>query len=136
MSKHLLTINSIADRTRAARYVAQAPFGTRVEFRAAKRSLPQNDRMWAMLTDIAAQKQHGGRKYTPDQWKALFMHACGREMQFVPTLDGTSFMPLGYRSSELSKAEMSGLIEFMMAWGAENGVIFHDQEPSAEGVAA
>lgn len=127
MSRHLVTIRSTADRARVANYVAQAPFGTRVEFRAAKRSLPQNDRMWAMLTDIAAQKEHGGRKYTPDQWKCLFMHACGREMQFVPSLDGTSFMPLGYRSSELSKAEMSDLIDCMQAWGSENGVVFHDQ---------
>ena len=131
MSRHLLTIHSAADRARAAKYIADCPFGTRVEFKAAKRTLPQNDRMWAMLTDIAQQKEHCGRKYTPDQWKPLFMHACGREMQFVPTLDGQSFMPLGYRSSELSKDEMSALIEFMFAWGAENGVTFHDQAESA-----
>ena len=129
MSRHLLTINGNVDRARAARYIAQAPSGTRVEFRAAKRTLPQNDRMWAMLTDIAAQKEHCGRKYTPDRWKVLFMQACGSEMEFVPTLDGNSFMPMGYRSSELSKAEMSALIECMFAWGAENGVTFHDQTP-------
>jgi hypothetical protein len=129
MSRHLLTLYSSADRLRAANYVAKAPFGTRVEFKPAKRSLPQNDRIWAMLTDIAQQKEHCGRKYTPDTWKILFMHACGREMQFVPTLDGSSFMPLGYRSSELSKGEMSELIECIAAWGAENGVTFHD--PSA-----
>lgn len=137
MSRHVLAIHSTADRARAARYIAQCPFGTRVELKAAKRSLPQNDRMWAMLTDIAAQKQHAGRKYTPDQWKALFMHACGREMQFIPSLDGATFMPLGHRSSDLSKAEMSELIEFMLAWGTQNGVVFHDgQQPQAEGVAA
>jgi hypothetical protein len=99
-----------------------------VEFKAAKRSLPQNDRMWAMLTDIAKQKEHAGRKYTPNKWKALFMHACGQEMDFAPTLDGKSFQPLGFRSSDLTKDEMSALIEFMFAWGAENGVTFHDQE--------
>lgn len=132
MSRHLLTIHSTADRARAARYVAQAPFGTRIEFKAAKRTLPQNDRMWAMLTDIARQKEHSGRKYTPDEWKVLFMHACGRETQFVPALNGTGFLPLGYRSSDLSKAEMSDLIEFMMAWGTENGVTFHDQAPAGD----
>lgn len=130
MSRHLIPINSTADRARVARYVAQAPFGTRVEFKASKRSLPQNDRMWAMLTDIAAQKEHAGRKYTPDIWKVLFMSACGREVQFAPTLDGTAFLPLGYRSSDLTKQEMSDLIEFMLAWGSENGVTFHDQPPA------
>ena len=130
MSRHEIVINTTADRARVARYVATAPFGTRVQLLASKRTLPQNARMWAMLTDIARQKDHGGRKYTPDQWKCLFMHACGREMQFVPSLDGASFMPLGYRSSELSKQEMSDLIECMLAWGAENGVVFHDQPPA------
>lgn len=131
MSRHLIAINSTADRERLARYIAQAPFGTRVELKAAKRTLPQNDRMWAMLTDIAAQKEHAGRKYTPDIWKALFMSACGREVQFVPALDGTTCLPLGYRSSDLSKGEMSDLIEFMFSWGAQHGVVFHDQESAA-----
>jgi hypothetical protein len=131
MSRHLLALYGAADRERAARYIAKAPSGTRVEFKAAKRTLPQNDRMWAMLTDIAAQKEHGGRKYTPDEWKVLFMHACGRETQFAPALNGNGFLPLGYRSSDLSKQEMSDLIEFMFAWGAENGVVFHDQHEAA-----
>ena len=126
MSRHLVTIRSTADKIRAAEYLSQAPFGTRVEFRAAKRTLPQNDRMWAMLTDVSRQKQHHGRKYTPDQWKCIFMNALGREIEIVPTLDGSSIMPLGYRSSELSKGEMSDLIELMMSWGAQNGVIFQD----------
>lgn len=128
MSRHLIAINSTADRERVARYAAVAPFGTRVEFKASKRTLPQNDRMWAMLTDIAKQKDHCGRKYTPDLWKCIFMHALGQEVQFIPSLDEKSFIPLGYHSSDLSKAEMSGLIEFMMAWGTQNGVQFHDPE--------
>ena len=43
MSRHLVVINSTADRERAARYVALAPFGTRLELKASKRTLPQND---------------------------------------------------------------------------------------------
>jgi hypothetical protein len=136
VSRALIVLNGNADRMRVVRWAEQAPFGTRVEFKQTKRSLPQNDRMWAMLTDIAAQKEHCGRKYTPDQWKVLFMHACGREMQFVPTLDGQSFMPLGYRSSELSKDEMSALIDCMLSWGAENGVTFHDQAEAACGMSS
>jgi hypothetical protein len=130
LSRHTFVLNSSADKARAARDLARAPFGTRVEFKAAKRTLPQNDHMWAILTDIAQQKEHCGRKYTPDDWKVLFMHACGREMQFVPSLDGNGFMPMGYRSSDLSKREMSDLIDFMLAWGAENNVVFHDQPPA------
>jgi hypothetical protein len=128
MSRALVVINQPVDRQRVAKWAQTAPWGTRVEFKEAKRTLPQNSRMWAMLTDIATQVDHQGRKYTPDQWKVLFMHACGREVQFLPALDGSAFIPWGQSSSDLGKAEMSDLIEFMMAWGAEHGVVFHDQQ--------
>lgn len=126
MSRALITLYQKSDRERASRAIAICPDGTRVELKAAKRTLPQNDRMWAMLTDVSQQKDHCGRRYTPDQWKVLFMHACGREVQFLPGLDGKTFIPWGQSSSDLSVEEMSNLIEFMFAWGAENGVIFHD----------
>lgn len=132
MTRYLSVLNSPLDRARAIGWIRQAPDGTRVELKAAKRSLPQNDRMWAMLSDIATQKEHHGRKYIPDHWKVIFMAACGREVQFIPSLDGKTFIPWGQSSSDLSKEEMSDLIEFMFQWGAENGVVFHDQ---AEAVA-
>lgn len=131
MSRALVVINTPADRQRVGTWVAKAPEGTRVEFKAPKRSLEQNDRMWAMLTDIAQQKTHMGRRYTPDQWKVLFMHACGREVQFIPALDGSTFIPWGQSSSDLSKAEMTDLIEFMFAWGAEHGVVFNEPKEAA-----
>jgi hypothetical protein len=130
----MIVLHRDADRQRAASWAQQAPWGTRIEFKAQKRSLEQNDKMWAMLTDVATQKDHAGRRYTPDQWKVIFMHACGREVQFIPSLDGATFIPWGSSSSDLSKAEMSDLIEFIASWGAQNGVVFHDAE--AQGRAA
>ena len=131
MSRALITLRGAVDRERVARWAAQAPFGTRVEFKETKRSLPQNDRMWAMLTDIATQKEHCGRKYTPEIWKCLLMHAWGREVKFIPALDGEGVVPMVYRSSDLSKAEMTELIEFMFSWGGQNGIVFHDSEERA-----
>lgn len=126
MSRALVTIHSPADRARVASLASRVPAGTRIEFKETKRSIPQNDRMWAMLTDIARQAKHLGKKYTTDQWKVLFMHACGNEVQFLPALDGQGFIPWGNRSSDLSKGEMTDLIEFMFAWGAENGIVWSD----------
>lgn len=131
MSRALIIIRGDYDRERAASWALKAPPGTRIEFKLAKRTLPQNDRMWAMLTDIAQQSEHNGRKYTPDQWKVLFMHACGREVQFVPSLDGSTFIPWGQSSSDLSKQEMTDLIEFILIWGAAHGVTFHDDKTEA-----
>lgn len=137
MGRAMVVINGQAARNKVAGWAMKAPINTRVEFRAPKRSLPQNDRMWAMLTDVAAQAEHNGRRYTPDQWKILFMHACGREVQFLPSLDGATFIPWGSSSSDLSKEEMSELIDFIACWGTEHGVRFNDLEgSSAEATAA
>ena len=132
MSRATIIIRSIADRELAAKWAAGVPVGSRIEFKAPRRSLPQNDRFWAMLTDVATQKEHAGRRYTPDQWKVLFLHAMGREVQFIPSLDNATFIPWGQSSSDLSVAEMGDLMTFIEAWGAENGVAFHhDQEEAA-----
>lgn len=128
MSRALLILRAQTDRARASKWLQDAPWGTRVEFKGPKRTLPQNDRLWAALTDVARQAEHNGRRYTPDQWKVLFMHACGREVQFIPSLDGSTFIPWGQSSSDLSKQEMSELIDFIAAWGAEHGIEFNDGE--------
>lgn len=128
MSRATLVLVNDTIREKAKRWIAGLPAGTRIEFKGPRRSLPQNDRMWAMLTDVATQKDHFGRRYPPDDWKAIFLHALGREARFVPALDGQGFIPIGQSSSDLSVAEMSDLMTFMESWGAEHGVIFHDQE--------
>ena len=127
----ILVLDDNDKKARACFWIRQAPKGTRVEFKGPQRSPEQNSRMWAMLTDIATQKRHAGRKYTTDQWKVLFMHACGREVQFLPALDNSTFIPWGQSSSDLSTEEMHELIEFMFAWGAENGVVWSDPKEVA-----
>ena len=128
MSRALITIRRADDRLRIANWAAQAPFGTRVEFKETKRSIPQNDRMWAMLTDVARQLPWHGIKLSPDDWKLIFLDALKREVRLVPNIDGNGFVSLGRSSSDLSKAEMSDLIEIIHAFGAKHGVRFADDE--------
>src|SRR3569623_1398765 len=68
-----------------------------------------------------------GRCQTPEVWKALFMHACGHAVQFENGLNGQPF-PTGFRSSRLTKAEMSELIECILEYGARHGVRWSDPE--------
>ena len=121
----LILVND-AVREKAAHWARKLPDGTRVDFKGPQRTLDQNSRLWAMLGDVATQVEHCGRRYTPDAWKVLFLHAIGREVQFLPALDGTTFIPFGQSSSDLSKAEMSDLMEFIACFAAERGVVFHD----------
>ena len=124
MGRALITLNDGSDRARACNWIAKAPAGTRVEFKASKRSLPQNDLMWGMLTDIARQVDWYHADLTPDDWKVIFLDALNREFRVVPNLDGTAFINLGRSSSDLSKQEMSELIELMLAFGTQHNVEF------------
>ena len=112
-------------KARARHYIDIAPPDTIVKFYKPKRTIPQNARMWAMLSDIAAQVEHNGRKYSADMWKVLMMNACGYEVQFITGLSGEPF-PIGFRSSKLTKDQMGELMEFMSCYGAEKGVRFND----------
>lgn len=133
MSRALVILNSLLERERVAAWARKAPTGTRVEFKAARRSLPQNDRMWAMLTDVSRQVDWYGQKLTPDDWKDVFT-ASLRKARVVPSIDGDGFVLLGLHTSDMTKAEMGDLMELIAAFGAERGVIFSD--PSDAGDAA
>jgi hypothetical protein len=128
MSRHLILLKSEAERDRAMQYVALAPDGTRIEFKAAKRSLPQNALMWSLLSDLAHQITWYGQKLTADDWKLMFLDGLGREVRVVPNLDGDGFVNLGRRSSDLSRDEMSQMIELIRKVGAENNVRFIDDD--------
>lgn len=86
------------------------------------RSLEQNARMWAMLTDVSKQVVWYGRKLTPEDWKHVFTASLTKQ-EVVPGIDG-GFVVLGKSTSQMTKAEMSELQELMQAFGAQQGVKF------------
>lgn len=130
MSRALLVLNGSVDRERACQWIAKAPPGTRVEFKGAKRTLDQNSLMWAILTDVATQLQWHGQWLRADDWKLIFLDALKRELRIVPNIDGNGFVNLGQSSSDLSKQEMSELIELILAFGAQHDVAFHEYTPA------
>lgn len=130
MSRATVIITTAAERQKAMRWVHEAPWNTRIEFKKAKRSVDQNSKMWAMLTEIAQQIRWHGVKLTPDDWKLVFLDALKRDVKsrIVPNIDGNGFVNLGKSSSDLSKEEMSDLIEIRHAFGAQHDVVFASQE--------
>lgn len=135
MSRALIVLNGMSDREKAVRWVWGVTAGARVEFKAPKRTTPQNDKMWAMLTELAEQLAWHGKKLMPDDWKLVMLDALRREkaqeLRFVPNTDGTGFVNLSTSSSDLSKDEMADLIELIFAFGAKHDVIFKDTEARA-----
>jgi hypothetical protein len=127
---HKVILTSPYTRARAKAIIDKAPAGYVMAVTEPKRTLDQNDLMWSLLTDISVAMPLG-RRHTPDDWKAIAMNACGWECQFVEGLDGRPF-PKGFRSSHLTKSQMSTLIEWLLAFGAEQGIAWtHERENAA-----
>lgn len=104
----------------ALEWIKRAPAGTRVTFQGPKRTLPQNDRMWAILTAVSTQLVWHGQRYAPEEWKDYFMHAYRGE-KWMPSEDG-GMVPIGRSTSKLSKEEHSELTAIIEAFAARHGV--------------
>ena len=101
--------------------VEKAPTGSVMTIKPPRRTVDQNDLMWTLLTRLSAAKPEG-RTLTPDVWKALMMHALDHTQRFEAALDGRGMVPVGFRSSRLTKAQMSDLIETILEYAARHGV--------------
>jgi hypothetical protein len=127
MTRALLILNSETARAQAMRWLSIAPDGTRVEFKKPRRSLDQNSLMWARLTEVAQQVTWYGQKLSAEDWKDVFS-ASLRKARVVPGLDPGTYVPLGMRTSDMSKEEMGLLLDLIDAFAAERGVRFQDTE--------
>lgn len=123
MSRRTVIIRSDDDRLKIARWAANVDAGTVVEFKSARRNGDQNALMWVLLGEIAQQVDWYGQKLSADDWKDV-LTASLRRARVVPGVDAGTFVPLGMRTSDMTKAEFSELIELIFAFGAQQGVVF------------
>ncbi len=128
MSGEVTVIIGDADSRRMARgFVDRAPAGVALVFREpSDRTLEQNDKLHALITDVARQVKWHGRYLNVEAWKDIFtanyrLHRHG--LDTVPGLDG-EIVALGMHTSKMGKRECAELIELVQAWGAQNGVQF------------
>ena len=112
-------------RANAMREVQSAPLGYVVTIKAAGRSIAQNARLWAFLTDVSEQVDWYGQKLSKEDWKDMFT-ASLRKARVVPGLDPGSFVVMGLHTSTMTKSELSDLLELITAFGTERGVVFGD----------
>jgi hypothetical protein len=93
-----------------------------VEAKPEKRSDAQNRLMWSCLSDCARQITWHGQKLDAEAWKDMATAALKRQ-RVVPGIDG-GFVVLGQRTSQMTKAEMTELVDFLHAFGTQQGVIW------------
>jgi hypothetical protein len=113
-------------RQRALNAVAESPDGYRVKIEPPKRSLDQNAKFHALCSDLARQcVEWAGVPRTAGEWKVLLVSghaaATGLEAELVRGLEG-EFVMLRESTAAMSKARGSSLIEYALAWCAQNNV--------------
>ena len=118
-----------AARENAIRAVSEAPEGYAVEVKSVTRSLEQNAKLHALLSDIARVIVWAGSYRDVEVWKRLltaaWLRARGEPIEMLPALDGHGVDIVFRRTSELTVPEMIELIEYIQAWAIDAGVQLH-----------
>lgn len=123
MERRTFILSNREKRASVAQMVANLELGTMLEIRSAKRSDEQNDALHGLIDQILKQRpMHFGIKADKELYKAIFMHAVGKETRFVPTIDGDGVFPMGQRTSKLTVRECADLITYILAWCAREGL--------------
>lgn len=121
-----LLISTPSDLDRLVAFLRSKTEPVVVEVKAYRdtRSNEQNRRLWAMLRDVSQQVNWYGNHLKDHEWKDVFT-ASLKQQRAVPGIDG-GFVVLGSPTSKMTIAEMTELIELMMAFGCERGVMWSD----------
>jgi NinB protein len=102
-----------------------------LEIKPMSKSREQEEKYHAMIGEIADQAAHLGSKWVADDWKRLLLDKFARETgrthgSVIPNLDNSGVVQVGIQSRKFSKSDGIEFIEWLHAWGAENGVTFKD----------
>lgn len=89
------------------------------------RNLEQNALLHALFSDLSKQAKLHGRTLTPHQWKVVMISghavATGMGADMVPGIEG-EFVNIRESSAHMSVQRMTSLIEYVLAWCAENQI--------------
>lgn len=126
MNKEYFILAHDTARQMAIQAIRNAPEGFVVEVKQATRSLEENSLLHALITQISRTQEWAGKKHDVETWKRLLVAAwCrvhGSAVEILPALDGHGVDIVPVRTSKLTKKECADLIEYIYAWGADNGI--------------
>lgn len=127
-------------RRRAAAFCNEAPAGWVCRVSPPNKSRDQEAKYHAMFGDIAEQVEFHGTRFDRDTWKRLLVDAFHYdtkddpdlveewrrmgEMRFAPALNHPGVVMLGHQTRDFQVKLASAFIEWLYAFGAENGVVW------------
>lgn len=124
MGSHIYILTHAEARRRASEAISNAPDGYIITISPPKRSGDQNAALHALFSDIAKRCTWIGKRWDIEIWKRLltaaWCRAEGEPVTMLPALDGHGIDIVFRRTSSLTKAECSSLLEFVNAWAAEH----------------
>lgn len=111
-----------------------------IEARKSTRSIEQNSKFHAICDDVAKSgAKWAGKTRTASEWKVLFVSGHGiatkEGSDIVPGLE-SEFVNLRESTARMTVARSSSLIEYTLAWCANNDVRLPMYERESEGGAA
>jgi hypothetical protein len=134
MSKIIIKLTGDIARRSACNRIMEAQEGHVVTIGEAGRSLEQNSLLHPLLTDISRQAEWMGKKRSMLQWKVIMVSAhaiaTGAPAEMVIGLEG-EVVNLRESTAAMSKKRFASLVEYVLAWGAINGVVFGDERIAA-----
>ena len=132
MTKRIWKLTGEVAKKAACREILAAPDGYIVRLTPETRSLDQNSKLHAMLTDISKQAKYLNAPRDVEFWKGLFVSgwqiATGEKPEIVPGLEG-EFINIRESTTTLGIRRMASLIEYVQAWAAMNEVQMSDVAP-------
>lgn len=126
MTPRTITLRTPTQRQLVASYAMEAPEGTVVEFKPARRSDAQSRRMHAMAGDIAKQVQWCGAWLSKDDWKRICT-AMLKKDKFVRDVGpdgqpGNGLIVVASSTRNMGGADLSLMIDWFDWFGAQHGV--------------
>jgi len=130
MDKKTIFLSSQIGRVLAKKMIDDAPEDWACTIEEKTRTLEQNAKLHAMITDISKQVIWCGQKLPLHVWKRLCVAAWLREKNekplLVPALDGHGVDIIYEKTSKLGVKQCAELIEWCYMFGSEHNVKFRE----------
>jgi hypothetical protein len=123
-----------SDRARLMGYLAGLDLSKpmSVSVKEEDRNDAQNRLLHKLLTQVAAQVEWHGQKFSVTVWKRLctaaWLREDGHSPMLVPSLDGHGIDMIFEHTSKLSVKQCASLITWIEAYGSQNGVKWSAQD--------
>jgi len=115
------------NRNQVLGWIQKATPGISVAFRRPnKRTRDQNSLLWPYLRKIAKSVEWDGHKFDEHAWKDIFLNSLWGNLSVPGINGGVIFVGNRHSSSELTKDEMSELLEMIIAFSTERGITIDD----------